>query len=168
MERIRLQNLHYGLYFNRFEENAIIYTTGYENATTDATVHGFEIEAEAKPFENVLFTANYTFTELKEGSRLRLPKHKANASLGYNFSEVTFASLNYQFVSGRMDTDFASFQAVELDAFSLVDFYFSQKLINNKLKLFASVTNIFNEDYVEVFDFTTKGRNVHLGLNISL
>ncbi|MCR8668596.1 TonB-dependent receptor [Aestuariibaculum sp. M13] len=156
------------LYFHRDEENTIIYTTGYENATTDAKVQGVEVEAEVKPCNAVVFTANYTFTELIDGTRLRLPKHKANAGLGYNFSVNTYASLNYQFVGSRMDTDFSIYQNVDLDSFSLVDLYFSHKLLENRLKLFAGVTNLLNEDYVEVIGYTTKGRNVNVGLNISL
>ena len=67
-----------------------------------------------------------------------------------------------------MDTDFATFQNTALKSYALVDLYFSQKLINNTLKLFATITNVFNEDYLEIIGFTTKGRNVSLGLNISL
>lgn len=157
-----------GLYFTRNEENTIVYTTGYQNATTDATVNGVEVEAEIRIIKDLMFNANYTFTELKEGTRLRLPKHKINAGFGYNISKQTYASLNYQLVGKRTDTDFATYQNVELDSFSLVDLYFSQKLIKNKLKLFASVTNLFNADYLEIVDFTTKGRNISLGLNINL
>lgn len=156
------------LYFNRKEENTIIYTSAYENASTDATVHGFEVEANVKLIENLNFNANYTFTELKDGVRLRVPKHKANAGLGYSFNEKTFASINYQYVGTRTDTDFGTFSNVDLDPFSLIDVYFSQKLVKNKVKLFVNVTNIFNEDYFEILDYTTRGRNVNLGLNITL
>tara|TARA_R110002049_G_scaffold176559_1_gene343747 strand:- start:252 stop:2123 length:1872 start_codon:yes stop_codon:yes gene_type:complete len=157
-----------GVYFNRNEKNTIIYTTGYENATTNATVQGFEFEAEANLIKNLTISANYTFTELKDGVRLRVPKHKANASLGYSFSNNTYASLNYQFVGSRTDLDFATFENVELESFSLIDLYFSHKLIKNKLKLFTSITNVFNEDYFEILGYTTKGRNINLGLNINL
>ncbi|WP_418602976.1 TonB-dependent receptor plug domain-containing protein [Hwangdonia sp.] len=157
-----------GVYFNRKEENTIIYSTGYENATEDATVHGFEVEAELKTIKNLMFSANYTFTELKDGVRLRIPKHKANVGLGYNFCKNTFASVNYQFVGNRTDTNFSTFANEELEAFSLIDLYFSQKIIKNKVKLFASVTNLFNEDYFEILGYTTKGRNVNLGLHINL
>lgn len=156
------------LYFNRKEENTIVYTSNYENATNSATVQGFEVEAELNVIKKLSINANYTFTELKDGVRLRIPKHKANASLGYNFCKNTYASLNYQFVGSRTDTDFSTYQNVELDSFSLIDLYFSQKLIKNKVKLFASVTNLFNEDYFEILGYTTKGRNVNLGLNINL
>lgn len=152
-----------GIYFNRKEDNTIIYTTGYENATTDATVQGFEFETQISLTPDLSFNANYTFTELKDGVRLRVPKHKVNAGLGYDFSKNTFASVNYQFMGKRMDLG-----SVELESFSLIDLYFSHKLIENKLKLFASVTNILNEDYFEISGYTTKGRNVSLGLNINL
>ncbi|TXG39345.1 TonB-dependent receptor plug domain-containing protein [Seonamhaeicola maritimus] len=157
-----------GIYYNRKEENTIVYTTGYENATTDATVHGFEVETQIDLVKDLTFGANYTFTELKDGVRLRIPKHKANASFGYSFCERTFASLNYQFVGKRTDMDFSTFSNVDLDAFSLIDLYFSQKLLENKVKLFASITNLFNEDYFEILGYTTKGRNVNLGLQLTL
>ena len=157
-----------GVYFNRKEEHTIIYTSAYENATTDVTVHGIEIETQIKLIKNFGINANYTFVELEDGVRLRVPKHKANLSLDYDFSKNTFASLNYQFVGSRVDTDFSTFQNVNLDSYSLVDLYFSHKLIKNKLKLFANVTNVFNEDYFEILGYTTKGRNVSLGLNLSL
>ena len=157
-----------GVYFNRKEVNSIVYGSAYENATTDATVHGFEVEAELKMIKDLSISANYTYTELKDGVRLRLPKHKANASLGYNFCKNTFASLNFQHVGSRIDTDFSTFQNVDLSSYSLIDLYMSHKVLKNKVKIFASVTNLFNEDYFEILGYTTKGRNVNLGLNINL
>ncbi|TWO31866.1 TonB-dependent receptor [Seonamhaeicola sediminis] len=156
------------LYFNRNEENTIIYTTAYENATTDATVHGLEAEVQVDLVDNLTFSANYTFTEVKDGVRLRIPKHKANASIGYDFCENTFASLNYQFVGERTDTNFSTFTNEDLSAFSLVDLHFSHKILKNKVKVFTNITNLFNEDYFEILGYTTRGRNVNLGLNLNL
>ncbi len=152
-----------GVYFNRTEKNTIIYTTGYENADTEAEVHGVEIEGQFDVWEGVDLTANYTFTELKNGIRLRVPKHKINTGIGYNFSERTYVSLQYQFVGDRVDVG-----DVKLKSFSLVDLYVSQRIINNKVKLFANVTNLLNEDYFEIFGFMTRGRNINFGLQINL
>ena len=157
-----------GVYFNRKEENTIIYTSAYENASEDATVHGFELEAQLDIVKDLSISTNYTFTELKDGVRLRVPKHKANASLSYDFSKTTYASINYQFVGNRTDLNFSTFSNEELSSYSLIDLYFSHKLIKNKLKLFANVTNLLNEDYFEILGYTTKGRNVSLGLNLNL
>jgi len=157
-----------GVYYNRKEQNTIVYTSVYENATADATVHGIEIETQMDLIKDFSFSANYTFTELKDGVRLRIPKHKVNTSLGYNFSKSTYASLNYQFVGSRTDLDFSSFQNVELDSFSLIDLYISHKIIKNRMKIFINLTNIFNEDYFEILGYTTKGRNVNLGFNLNI
>ncbi len=167
------------VYFNRIEENTIVFNSLfdvngnflgslYENAIDEATVQGFEVETEVDVIEDLSLSANYTFTELEEGLRLRLPKHRANASLGYDFSNKTFASLDIQYVGKRTDTDFATFTNRELDAYTLVNLYFSRKLIDNKLKIFASINNVFNEDFLEIIGFTTQGRNVSLGLNLKL
>ena len=156
------------VFFNRKEENTIIYTTAYENAITNATVQGSEFEFETSFIKNLDFSVNLTYLEVKDGERLRVPNYKANASLGYDFSKTTYASLNYQFVGSRTDTNFSTFLNQELSSYSLIDLYFSHKIIKNKLTLFANVTNVLNEDYFEILGYTTKGRNVSLGLNLKL
>ena len=57
---------------------------------------------------------------------------------------------------------------VTLESYGLLDFYVSHKIIKNKMILFANVTNIFNEDYQELFGFSTRGRGVNLGFNLNL
>ncbi|RNC86992.1 MAG: TonB-dependent receptor [Winogradskyella sp.] len=159
-----------GVYFNRDEENTIIFgANGYENATGEATIQGVELETEVDIIKDLSISANYTFTELKDGTRIRLPKHRANANLGYDVSSKTFASLDVQYVGEREDTDFGTFSNVDLDAYTLINLYFSHKLLaNNKLKVFASINNLFNEDYLEILGYTTQGRNVNLGFNLKL
>ena len=157
------------VYFNRDEQNTIIFgMNGYENAPGDATIQGIEVETEVDLIEDLSIDANYSFTELKDGTRVRLPKHRANASLGYDFSPKTFASLEAQYVGEREDTDFATFTNIDLDAYALLNLYVSHKLFkSNRLKLFASINNLLNEDYFEILGYTTQGRNVSLGLNLS-
>lgn len=165
-----------GLYFNRNETNTVLFTTidpvnfisQYTNAEGEAEVQGAEFEITTQVFEGLNFSANYTFTELKEGNRVRLPKHRANANLIYQFSDKTNASLTYQYVGSREDTDFSTFQNMELDAYSLIDLYLGHKFKNDKLKLFVNITNIFNEDYQEIIGYSTRGRNYSLGLNINI
>jgi len=165
-----------GLYFNREEENFIDFVTTdfvtfageFQNVQQDFEVQGVEVELEVKPFKNANFNANYTFTERKEQVALRIPRHRANASFGYNFSNNTFASVSYQYTGDRIDTDFATFTNLELDSFSIIDLYFSHQLINNKLKVFANVNNLFNEDFTEIIGFTTRGRNVRIGFLLNL
>ncbi|MFT5738424.1 MAG: vitamin B12 transporter, partial [Maribacter sp.] len=61
----------------------------------------------------------------------------------------------------------ASFNAVDLEAFSLVNLYLKHDL-SSKMNFFVSLDNLFNTDYVEVTDFTTRGRNIRVGMNLKL
>jgi vitamin B12 transporter len=88
-------------------------------------------------------------------------------NLGYDFSTKTYASIAYQYVSERGDIDFATFNTVNLEAFNLVNLYVKHELSTN-LSFFASMDNLFNADYVEVTDFTTRGRNIRVGMNLKL
>ncbi len=160
-----------GLYFNRKEENFVFFDGAnfqYLNATSTIDVHGLEIELDWKPTDKMQLNANYTFTERKGDNAIRIPKHKINALLGYNFSEKTFASLFYAYTGQRFDTDFSVFSDVELDPYSLIDFYVSHDVVPGRLKVFFSLQNLFNEDYVEIIGFTTRGRNVRAGATLRL
>jgi len=165
-----------GLFFNRLEEDTVLFTlidpenfiSQYTNALEDATAQGAELEVSTTILSGLKASANYTFTELKEGNRVRLPKHRANATLGYDISKSTLVSLNYQYVGSRMDTDFSVFEDVELDAFSLVDVYLSHRFKNDNVKVFANITNLFNTDYEEIIGYSTRGRNYSLGITITL
>ena len=163
-------------YFNRLEENFIDYVTidfdtfegEYQNVADEFTVSGIEAQAEVDPAAWMHFRANYTFVENLDRAGIRIPKHRANALLGLDVDDRTFAQVNYQYTGSRTDSDFVNGGNVELDAFSLVDLYVSRTFFKNKLKLFAGVSNVFNEDYTELVGYTTKGRNVRFGLNLEL
>jgi vitamin B12 transporter len=164
------------VYFDRNEKNFIDYVVTdfdtfegeYRNLADEFNVKGVEIEVTTKPLEKLQLTANYTFTEREDQVALRIPKHKANLLLGYQFTNRSFASLNYQYTGSRTDTDFSIFENVELNAFSLLDLYISQQVLNKKMNVFVNFSNIFNEDYVEVVGFATRGRNVRIGFSLTL
>lgn len=165
-----------GTYFNRKEMNFINYVvidqntfeSQYQNAADDYSVQGIEAEVVTNPMKNLELRANYTFTENKDKPALRIPKHKANASLGYTFAPSSFASISYQFTGKRTDTDFSTGENVELSDFSVFDLYLSQKVVDNKLKLFLGLDNVFNKDYQEIVGYTTRGRNFRFGFNLTL
>ena len=164
------------IYFDRKEENFIDYVVTdfdtfegeYRNIADQFNVNGIEVELDAKPFDKLKVTANYTFTERENRVAIRIPKHKANLVIGYELSGRSFASLNFQHTGSRTDTDFSTFENVELDAFSLLELYFSHQILKNKMKIFANLSNVFNEEYVEVIGFTTRGRNVRIGFSLNL
>ncbi len=157
------------VYFDRNEQNTIGYDANFTsiNLADEINANGVEVEAIWLPFGSFNVNANYTFTERKGDSAIRIPKHKANLSLGYQFHENTNLSLTYAYTGERLDTDFMTFSNVSLGAFSLVNFYVGHELIPNKLNVFFNAENLLNEKFTEIVGYTTRGRNFRIGMNLN-
>lgn len=164
-----------GVYFKRFTTNYVDFVVvdptnfiyRYENIDDEFKASGVEVEFEMRFLDNLNFTGNYTFTEADERFALRIPKHKVNASLGYNFDDKTNISLTYQFNDSRSDTyynneTFAN-EIIVLDSYNILDLYINRHLTQN-LSIFAGFTNLTNADYQEIYRFNTRGRNARIGL----
>ncbi len=159
------------LYFNRKEDNFVFFDntlSQYFNASNIINAQGLEAELDWIPLEKMNLTANYTFTERKGDNAIRIPKHSFNATLSYSFSTKTYTSLTYSYIGKRLDTNFNTFDDEVLDAFSTFGFYISQEIMANKLKFFLNIENVFNTNFTEVIGFTTRGRNLRLGLSLKL
>ena len=166
------------VYFNRNEDNFIDFVdTGsfvfqYQNISTSFTASGLEFVVQAKIVEGLNFNLNAAYTSVDEDLNLRIPEIKVNARVDYTFSKQTQMSLSYQYNDEREDTFYNSStfenEIVTLESYGLLDFYVSHSILKNKLLLFANVTNILNEDYQELFGFTTRGRGVNIGFNLNL
>ncbi|MDB4264468.1 TonB-dependent receptor [bacterium] len=163
------------VYFNRSEDDRIEYVTidpntfesQYRNSANTVHFNGVEVGFSSKPVKDFTLDANYTLTSSKKGLALRVPKNKANVSLGYSIGVKTYVGLTYQYVSNRTDTDFATFSEVTLGSFSLANLQLKHDF-SNRFGAFIAVDNILNEEYTELVDYTTKGRNLRLGFKMSL
>lgn len=166
------------VYFNRREEQFIdfiltdpeTFAYSYRNIPEAFTAQGVEAELSIKLLEKILFSANYTYTEVEERFALRIPEHKFNANFGYTFNKKWNASLLYQFSGERADSFFNSTTAmterVILEGFGLLDLFLNYRL-NRYLRFSGAVTNIFNREYRELYGYATRGRNLRLGLHLS-
>ena len=171
--------------FYREEENAIeyysdpiTYEDSYFNAAGKYNAKGVETSLAFAITKQLDFKANYTFSEVENKSvnntfssikaNLYNPKHKVNASLDYQISNRTYFGINYQYLDKR--DGFSGYPPVVevLDAYQLVNTSVKYELIKNRMTVFGAVSNIFNEDFVEVVGYNTRGRNFKLGLNINL
>jgi len=163
------------VYFQRNEQERIRFVnvdpvnfvSQYQNTPEEIKFRGVELELAVTPLKNVNLTANYTFTESDSDLALRVPKTKVNSSLGYTLLDKTFFSLEYQYVSERTDADFSTFTNVDLSSFNLFNIY-AKHDVCDKFGLFIAVDNIFNENYTELLNYTTRGRNVRLGMRVNL
>ena len=166
------------VYFSRNEKNFIDFVdTGsfvfqYVNTAEEFTASGLEFTGSYTISNNLTLNANATYTKVEKDLNLRIPEIKANATIDYTITKNTFLSLSYQYNDDRRDsvyntTTFMNDDVI-LDSYSLLDFYVSHSILENRLKLFANVTNILNQEYEEITNFSTRGRNISLGFNLSL
>ena len=166
------------VYFNRFEEHFVDFVDQggfvfqYTNIDEDFTARGLELVVDFALTKKLKFIANGTYTKVDEDLSLRIPEIKVNAAFNYQLNDNTFMSLNYQYTDDREDAFYNSStfvnETVNLKSFSLIDFYISHKMVHNRLTIFANMTNILNEDYEELFGYSTRGRNMNLGFTLNL
>jgi len=166
------------VYFNRNEDNFVDFVdTGgfvfqYKNIDESFTASGVEFVGQAEITKCLNINLNATYTNLDEDLSLRIPEIKINTRIDYELTNATLLSLTYQYNDDREDSVYNSTtftnDIINLDSYGLLDFYISHKVLNNKMTLFANITNIFNEEYQELYGFSTKGRGVNLGFNLNL
>ncbi|MGS2726985.1 TonB-dependent receptor plug domain-containing protein [Psychroserpens sp. BH13MA-6] len=165
------------VYFNRHEKNFVDFVDlgqfvyQYANTNNDFTASGIEVVADLTMAKRLNLRVNGAYTKVEEDLNLRIPEVKVNATMDYTYKR-TYFRLSYQFNDQRNDSFFnnETFMTdfVSLDAYSLFNIYFSQKIINEKVTFFLDMSNILNTDYQELYGYTTKGRNVLLGCQIKL
>ena len=156
--------------FYREEKNTVDADAAfvYYNIVGNNKAKGLETSLSYTITEKLHLLGNYTFNEL-DHALLRLnPKHKVNTSVAYDFSKRFFGSLQYQYVSSRMDAFGFPSQPIQLSSYQLVNATAKYELIKMRLTIFGSMTNVFNEEFVENIGYSTRGRNFKIGLNIIL
>lgn len=175
LEHKRNKSRFSALFFNRMEENGIDFVTidfttfegEYQNSRPEVRLRGAELEGEFELSSSLQLLANYTFVEQEGGLALRVPKHKFNSQLQWQVNKKSNASLDLRYTGVRKDVDFGSFENVELDAFLLLNAYYGYRF-SSSFRAFMQLENITNANYVEVSNFTSRGRNLRLGFSWGL
>lgn len=144
----------------------------YVNVDGKSKAKGVETTVSVALTEKVSLNGNYTFTQVDKALDRLIPKHKANASIDFQPTKRTLFNLNYQYFNARNDafyngTTFAV-DTIQLGSYQLLNALAKYELIQNRLTIFGTVTNIFNEEFVENAGYSTRGRNFRLGVNIVL
>lgn len=155
------------VFFYREMENMIILPdfVTYQNSEETINAKGVEAELKIDAAKVVDFGLGYTYT-YKSSDIDYIPKHKITALAESSSIKNTYLSLQLTNTSTRTYYDkWGTGDTIELDAYTLLDFYGSYSIIKNTLSVFGQVNNIFNTDYVEVIGYTTKGTNFKIGLD---
>ncbi|GAB7256285.1 TonB-dependent receptor plug domain-containing protein [Polaribacter sp. OB-PA-B3] len=162
------------VYFNRKETDAIIYdasTFKYGNGSSDA--NGFEITTKVVPTSFLAINASFTYTDrdVTEDFNDYIPENKLVIGLDVTPFENAFFNFTYRNVGERTIFDrYGSFgtagQDVVLENYQVLDFMTNYKVLGDTVTFFAAVTNLLNEDYDDVFGYSTRGINYKLGVRL--
>ncbi|MCF6278948.1 MAG: TonB-dependent receptor [Flavobacteriaceae bacterium] len=164
------------VFFYRDEENKVIFNfdpitfvSQYGNAEGKSNAKGVETAVRIKPIDKVTVNLSHTFTHKSEDFNY-IPKNKIVANIvATPFKNSTF-SVTFKNLSDRNASyyDATIFSVIDttMKSYSLVDFSASYKLIKH-LTVFGSLDNAFNENYEDVYGFSTRGRNIKLGIKLN-
>jgi vitamin B12 transporter len=160
------------VYFNRKEEDAIIYdnsTFKYANGSSDA--NGFEVNTKITPLSFLAFNASYTYINKDnfEDFNDYIPENKFVASIDYTGLENAFFNLTFRNVGERTIFDrYGSFgtagEDIVLESYKVLDFMTNYKVLGDTVTFFGAVTNFLNEDYDDIYGYSTRGRNFKVGV----
>ena len=160
----------------QYYEDPITYEASYFNANGKYHGKGIETTIAYAISSKIKVNMNYIFNQMEEKevnntfpdvkANLNNPKHKINAGIDYQCSERTFIGVNYQFLDQR--DGFTGYPPVvsKLDSYQIVNATAKQELIKNRMSLFGSVNNVFNESFEETIGYNTRGRNFKIGVTI--
>ncbi len=165
--------------FERKEDNLVQFVTvdpinfvsQYQNESEEFTARGIEITAQTVLFEKLRINGNYAFTE-REGIDLlrRIPDHRANISAQISPFKGLNTTIRYEYSDIRGDAFFNNTtfmnESVVLSSYQIVDLDATYKLAAKDVTFFTGVSNIFNEEYQEIFGFQTRGRNYKVGVRL--
>lgn len=180
----------------KFDVRATFYKRKIKNVITTSSVtyayinlneqndKGFEIEPTVKVNDHITVKAFYAYVtgdvttktlddrDTTYNNLLRRPEHSIGINIGYQVTPSLFVSVNYKTFSERKDSFFDnndySTSLVSLSAYQLLDCYVDYSFLNGKVKLFADVKNILNQDYMEVYGYNTMRFNINAGLSCKL
>jgi vitamin B12 transporter len=137
----------------------------YENLTDERVVDGVEVGLRYRALDRLSAFVNYAHNDTdKPESFYRIPKDKWTA--GVTVSPILNGTIDikYNYTGDRTIFDFNSFSEVTLDSYQLVDVYLSYGFLNERLTWYGAVNNIFDESFIAVLGYTTRGRNYSTGV----
>jgi len=142
-----------------------------KNRTEDSQRQGLELTADASLGDWTL-SAAYTWTDAEEDGleEIRRPRHTGSLTVGYAISERGQLGIGLRFNGEQQDNEFifaTPEDYVTLQSFTLVNVYGSWKLTDN-LEAFGRVENLLDEQYEEVFSFTSPGVSAYAGLRFRM
>ena len=155
-------------YFKRNTTNQIDFDLGtytYSNLYK-TSAQGAEVIATVKPINNLVVSANYTYTESTDKTSgldlRRRPRHSAAIRGDYKWTNglETGATIRY---TGKSYEDVSN--STTLDSYVLVDLTASYP-INDLVEVTGRVENVFNENYTTALGYGVYPRAGYIGIRL--
>jgi vitamin B12 transporter len=145
------------------------FVSSYQNVD-DAKTSGIEFAATCKVTTNIILRTSYTYTDTENEETgeqlLRRPQNKFSADLTYRFLDRGNVNMNLLYVGHRDDSFYnnVTFESgrTELASYTVVNLAASFNLTND-FRLFGRVDNLFDEEYEEVWGYSTAGIGGYAG-----
>jgi vitamin B12 transporter len=162
--------------FKRDLTNAIVYgNVGYVNQASQ-TAKGFEIEPAAR-FGIFNINGYYAYVEGTEFNfvtnevsdyLLRRPKHIIGINAGVQATSALYVSSSFKYNGKRTDGNFNDYVIENLPSYKLLNFYAEYSLLHKRVKLFADLKNVLDEQYDEFYGYNSMGFNVNAGVSFNI
>lgn len=141
-----------------------------QNATAESTREGIELSLSGQ-VDKLSWQAQYSYLDASEGNsaELRRARHTGSASTTYSFNEQHQVYIQADYAGTKFDNFFPPMQAaqiVSLGSYWLVSANY-QYTHNDQLSASLRFSNMFDEDYEDVFGYNTDGSRVLLGFTYS-
>ncbi len=146
-------------------------TYSYRNQAGDSDRQGVEVSAELAATDVIDLRLAYTYLDATNpnGSvEVRRPEHEVLLSATVQtFGGRGLITADLRHVAGNYDTQYwGSYATVEMDAYTTVDLAGQYELTEN-VTLTGRITNLFDEDYSDVWGYAKRGRAAYIGLKAS-
>jgi vitamin B12 transporter len=165
--------------FKRDLTDPIVYgNVGYINQNNQKA-KGFEVEPAVK-FSSFNINGYYAYVQGTEYSNvtnevsdflLRRPKHVIGLNAGVQATKHFYVSSSFKYNGSRVDGNFDNYpnnKIEELPSYKLLNFYAEYTLVNKRVKLFADLKNVLDEQYDEFYGYNSMGFNMNAGVSFNI
>jgi len=143
------------------------FTTTVVNLNTDSTREGVELAASwSSNHFSVSGSASFLDSEQDGIEEIRRPDILASATATWRPFETLALTVNVDHNGQQLDTDFATFQNVKLDSFTLIGAN-ARFRVSDEAALTLRGTNLLDEHYQELVGYASPNRGVFAGLELN-
>lgn len=143
------------------------FTSSVINLNTDSSREGVELAANwSSDTIDLQGSASFLNSEQDNLEEVRRPKFLASATATWTLIDVLALTVSADHNGSQLDTDFATFQNVELDSFTLVGANARYNL-SDEVAVTLRGSNLLDEKYQEIVGFASQRRAVFGGLELS-